>query len=139
MILHQGDFSQIHGVVVLQPLRPENQLIPGHQHHIPAGNNDFRLSLDHRNNNPFGQLQFLNGLSGPGIFFAEFNPHEVQAFFPLIVRNPLRPGILLDEAGGNNTGGNGNHPDAEEGDDDAQELAHRGDRIDIAVADRQQC
>ena len=50
----------------------------------------------------------------------------------------LHVGVLLDETCRDDTGGDGNYADAEEGDADCHDAAEDGDGVDVAVTDSEQ-
>ena len=55
-----------------------------------------------------------------------------------VFADPLDAGILVHEAGRNDTGGDRHRAHAQEGDQDAEDLAKGGDGVNISVAHRQQ-
>ena len=63
---------------------------------------------------------------------------EVNVRFRAVFADPLDAGILVHEAGGNDTGGDRHHAHAQEGDQDAEDLAKGGDGVNVSVTHRQQ-
>ena len=57
--------------------------------------------------------------------------------FCAVFADALDAGILIHEAGGNDTCGDSHHTHPQKGDEDAEDLAHGGNGIDIAVPHRQ--
>ena len=63
---------------------------------------------------------------------------EVNVRLRAVFADPLDAGILVHEAGRNDTGGDRHRAHAQEGDQNAKDLAKGGDGVNISVAHRQQ-
>ena len=100
---------------------------------------DFTVSLDGGNKDAVWETKIRDGLSAPGILFRQMHLNKVDVFFAGVFADAFDSGILIHKAGGNDTGWDGDHADTEEGDDNAEQLSHCGDGIDVTVSDGQQC
>ena len=63
---------------------------------------------------------------------------EVNVRFRAVFADPLDAGILVHEAGGNDTGGDRHHAHAQKGDQNAEDLAKGGNGVNVSVTHRQQ-
>ena len=109
------------------------------QHHIPAGNQDTVFPFYYGHDNTFRKVELRNAAVDPGIPFGQVNLDEVDVGFLAVFTHPFDSGILINESGGNDTGGDGDHSDAQESDEYAEHFSQCGDGIDITVAYSEQC
>ena len=96
------------------------------------------IALYDGNDDPFRQMELSDRFIDPGIPVGELDLNEMYIFFPAVLGHPFDAGVLVDEAGGYDTGRDGDHAYAEEGDENAEQLAERGDRVNVSVAHGEQ-
>ena len=138
VVFPQRDLAQIDRLVALHMLRADDEPVPGPQRHVAAGDDRIAAALDDRKDHALRQMQLAHRFSPPEIAAVQLGFDEVQLLFLGIVADPLEPRILLDEARGNDTGGDRHHADAEKRDENAHRFPGGRDGVDVAVADGEQ-
>ena len=132
-------FSYVDGVCVdNEALGIENDAVTLQQNQVAAGDNDVLAAADGRRDGILRQTQLADGTVDSGVLSAQLYFDEVDIFLSGVFADALDPGVLVDEACGDNTGGDGDHVYTQEGADDSDDFAHGGDRVDVTIARGQQ-
>ena len=137
-MFQQNDFLQLDVPAVLCGFRADDQGVPFLQNHISTGHNIFPSPADHRHDHTVGQAEIHHLHADPPIPGFQACLNEMNILLFPVLTHTLQTGILIHKAGRNNTGRNGNHTHAEEGDDYTEYFPQRGNGIDVAVANGQQ-
>lgn len=138
MVFAQRDLTQVDRPVALQVLGADNEPVSGLERHIAAGNDRIAAALDDREDHALRQVQIADCLPHPEIAAVQLGLDKVQILFLGIVAETLEARVLLHEAGGDDTGRDRHHADAEERDENAHRLSRGRDGVNIAVADGEQ-
>lgn len=138
MFFFDNDFLQIDILVTPVVLCADHKGVIFEHHGIPVGDERFACADDRNQNDLWRKGHFLNPFSTPGMPLRNDGGDKFQLMFFGVKSHHAELGVLFHKAGGNNTGGNGNHSDAQKGYDDGHQLAEGSYRIDVTVADGEQ-
>ena len=138
MVFPQSDLFQIQILVGIKGFCAKNQNITLQKFDVTAGDQNVISPLDEGYNNAGGKAQVSDFYAGPEIIGGQLELDETDIGFLGIFGKTLDLGVLLHESCRNNTGWDGNHTYAEEAYDNAEDLAQRRNRVNVAVSHGQQ-
>ena len=133
------EFVQLNADVVLELERAEDDFVIHLEFDVALWDDNVGVADDRHDDQLGRQGDFKNMASDPGVVVFEGQHDEFDVVAVRNLGECAHVGVLFHKARGNNTGRDRDKPDAEEGDHDRHELAGGRDRIDVAVADGQQC
>ena len=138
-MLQQDDFLQFDVLVILHGFGTDDQGILILQNHIAAGHHVFSAPANHSHNHTIGQTKIFYRHADPLVVRLQMGLNKVHILFRTVLAHTLQTGILVHEAGRNNTGRNGNHTHTEKGYDDTEYLSQRSNGVYVTITDGQQC
>ena len=89
---------------------------------------------DGGHDHPVGKLQLGDGVIYPGVMGSQVDLDKMNGGFLSVLAHPFDAGVLVDESGGNDTGGDGHDAYAQEGDEDAEQFPQDSNRINVPVS-----
>ena len=99
-------------IFILEGFCPDYHDISSAKNGLSLRDKDTMITLNNRDNNSLRQLQICNALSNPVIVFGQADAYKMDVFFLTILTDSLKTRVLIDESGGNNTGGDSDHTNA---------------------------
>ena len=111
---------------------------PAHEHNVAAGDDDLVVAADGSHDHAVGRVDLADGPAYPFIPLLHTDLDKVDIVLVALLTDALEAGVLLHKACRDDAGGDGHHADTKTGEENAHDLACRGDGIDITVTHRQQ-
>lgn len=137
--LLEDDLLELDVFILIEGLRAEYHHIIRPEDHISPWDEDTVIPLYHCHDDPFRETELGDGLVDPEVPLGQMDLDEMDVRLLAVLAHTLDPGILVNESRGDDTCGDGDHADSEEGDEDPKHFSQRGDGIDIAVTYGEQC
>ena len=135
VIFLKDDFLQSDAFLgIAERFRAKDHIVSGAEYDISPGDDDFVISLNGGYDYFGRKVQLCDGVLYPGIVLGEMDLDEMNGSLLAVFAHSFDAGILVNETGGNNTGGYRYDSNTQKSNEDTEHFSKGGDGINIPVS-----